>query len=583
MSHDSKIIINAETSFFTGDYADPLFTTPLTRGIILYRLGTDRVVAVNDIALREIGRSREEILAAPGRELWGDDGRDVIRRIYPRMEMTDRSILWGQPLPLNSADGKSGLWFCSLSLLDCGPGEIRVCLESPDAEIRFQPFAKSPLRAFAVHALQGCLWELDIKRQRFHYGRDNRVLFGIEGLPGNPGLTVQECLAKIHPDDTTQIVHRWRQLVTRGIRAINRYRVSDGAGGWRWVHSVIHAVINDRGGEPALALGLNLDITDDLAGEGSYLDLQNRLRLIFENADIGMAIGDPDGGVLTNVNPAMAVLFGRNREDFEDRPLTDFLPEKECEEFAACLKRLSDGQYGRVFHDCRLERPDGREVWVKMTLTLSRENQDRRRNLILLIEDVTALRASQEKLLYEASHDALTGLLNRGTVLRRLEEYIHLSLRQGQPLSFCMADLDNFKLVNDRHGHQSGDQVLRRFAEMLGEILRDTDLAGRYGGEEFCVVFPGTTPEGAGEAMERLRDRLGGEVFRSRDMGNFRITATFGIASLEQFNNIRDLIAGADAALYRGKKAGRNRVVLSDKSSKSHRSIRKTVAGEGCG
>ncbi len=577
MFHESSMILDAETISFDGEHPNPLFTTPLTRGIILYQPGSDRIAAVNDLAAQQIGRSREEILATPGRNLWGESGLKVIQRVYPRMEMTDHSILWGQPLPINTADGKSGLWFCSLSLLDCGPGEIRVCLESPDPEIRFQPFAKAPLRAFAVHALQGSMWEFDVKRRRFYLGRDNLGLYGFDGLPVTTDLTVPEMLARVHPDDITQIIHRWRQLVTRGIRARNRYRVMDGAGGWRWIHSVIHALINDKKGDLSLAVGLNMDITEDLANESGFLDLQNRLRLIFENADIGMAIGNPEG-ILNSVNPAMAVLFGRNREEFEDQPLTNFLPERECAEFSSCLERLTTGQFGRVFHDCRLERPDGREVWVKMTLTMAREGQDRSRNLILLLEDVTALRANQEKLLYEASHDALTGLLNRGTILRRLEEYIHLALRQGTPLSFCMADLDNFKLVNDRHGHQAGDQVLRRFADLLGEVIRDTDLAGRYGGEEFCIVFPGTTPEGAGEAMERLLERFGAEVFTSRTTGEFQVTATFGIASLEHASNIRDLIACADAALYRGKKSGRNRVMTTDKSARSRR---KAAAGEG--
>jgi diguanylate cyclase (GGDEF)-like protein len=160
-----------------------------------------------------------------------------------------------------------------------------------------------------------------------------------------------------------------------------------------------------------------------------------------------------------------------------------------------------------------------------------------------------------EQLVGEARTDPLTGLANR----RQLQDYvvhaIGSSQRRGEPLAVAMIDLDHFKQFNDRFGHRAGDQVLQQFAYRLRARLRAQDIAARYGGEEFCILLPGTTAADAQQVLEDLRttiDQCEGE----------RVTFSAGVAELCGHGSGDALIADADAALYRAKRAGRNRTAI---------------------
>jgi diguanylate cyclase (GGDEF)-like protein len=162
----------------------------------------------------------------------------------------------------------------------------------------------------------------------------------------------------------------------------------------------------------------------------------------------------------------------------------------------------------------------------------------------------------------QAVTDELTGLANARAFRSILEREIERSRRFQSPLGLVMVDLDNFKQVNDEHGHQQGDEVLASVAAVLRDLSRDIDAPARYGGEELAVVLPQTDSEGAAllaermrEAVERLRvPRVGGH-------GSLRVTASFGVAALpESAGDQEELVAAADAALYRAKRGGKNRV-----------------------
>jgi diguanylate cyclase (GGDEF)-like protein len=161
----------------------------------------------------------------------------------------------------------------------------------------------------------------------------------------------------------------------------------------------------------------------------------------------------------------------------------------------------------------------------------------------------------------QAITDELTQLANR----RRFTETLSLEVRRaerfGDPLTLVLADLDDFKQVNDRHGHQVGDEVLRRFAEVLRENMRDFDLPVRFGGEEFAVLLPGTGIEGGEQLARRLSAAL--TALRMPETGGDRppVTASFGVASFPEAPTASELLTTADQALYQAKAEGKNRVV----------------------
>jgi diguanylate cyclase (GGDEF)-like protein len=167
----------------------------------------------------------------------------------------------------------------------------------------------------------------------------------------------------------------------------------------------------------------------------------------------------------------------------------------------------------------------------------------------------------------QAMVDSLTGLANR----RSLEETLRLELaraaRFGDTVSVVLADLDKFKAVNDRFGHAAGDEVLKAFADALRETVRESDVAGRWGGEEFALVLSGTDAEGGARLAERARASFENMAVRMPDGTVLQVTASFGVASFPESHQLGDLLAAADSALYEAKREGRNRVVVAPESA----------------
>lgn len=158
--------------------------------------------------------------------------------------------------------------------------------------------------------------------------------------------------------------------------------------------------------------------------------------------------------------------------------------------------------------------------------------------------------------------DGLTGLLQYNKVKNIAEEAICTALRHGNQLSCVIVDLDHFKRINDTHGHLAGDAVLRSFASLLLRRFRKADIITRYGGEEFLILMPFTGKIEAGKIIDELRKIFVSEEFKS-DGKVFNVSFSAGIASIEGAYNIDELIKTADAALYKAKKNGRNRTIIS--------------------
>lgn len=160
-----------------------------------------------------------------------------------------------------------------------------------------------------------------------------------------------------------------------------------------------------------------------------------------------------------------------------------------------------------------------------------------------------------------ADHDGLTAIANRRRFEERLEEEARRHGRYELPLSLILVDIDHFKGINDTHGHQTGDAVLRAVAALLVESLRATDFPARYGGEEFAVILPHTTGEQALLLAERIREGVSRREFGEGDL-RLRLTVSAGVSSLAPGAGGRDLVSLADQALYLAKNGGRNRVVV---------------------
>jgi len=159
-----------------------------------------------------------------------------------------------------------------------------------------------------------------------------------------------------------------------------------------------------------------------------------------------------------------------------------------------------------------------------------------------------------------ALHDSLTQLANRRALLKELADEHSRTQRTGRPFALAMLDIDHFKDINDRFGHQAGDEVLKAVAELLRSQCRDLDIPARIGGEEFAIVFPETSAASALPALERIRRGIAA-LDLGLDVDDIRLTISTGVADAGEAGGVEALMEEADARLYRAKRSGRNRIV----------------------
>ncbi|SFD16317.1 PAS domain S-box-containing protein/diguanylate cyclase (GGDEF) domain-containing protein [Thiohalospira halophila DSM 15071] len=211
---------------------------------------------------------------------------------------------------------------------------------------------------------------------------------------------------------------------------------------------------------------------------------------------------------------------------------------------------------GRQRYETQVEKGDCERRDVLFDKALLTGKDGHAIGLIGTITDITERKALEAQLAHEASHDALTGLFNRSHVERATLHAAKEVDRYGGELSGLLFDLDHFKQVNDDYGHAAGDEVLRRLARLLHHRLRETDIAGRWGGEEFLVILPHTDLGGARQVAEDLRHALEGE-----DMPEVgRVTMSIGCSEYRPGEGTDPFIRRLDDALYAAKDAGRNQV-----------------------
>ena len=258
---------------------------------------------------------------------------------------------------------------------------------------------------------------------------------------------------------------------------------------------------------------------------------------------LDLAIPPPDG---------MQVMRAIKRDRVMSTvPVVVMTVKRDVKSKVECLKSGADDYIVKPFHFDELDAVL-RSSLKKRYLYTSLERANRQ------------LRDANERLVKLTVTDERTNLLNDRYLKRRLGEEFKRAQRYGTPLSVAMLDLDHFKEVNDKYGHDCGDQVLREFGNLLTASARTTDIVGRFGGEEFLMVLPNTDGIRAAIVAERVRKAAEEHVYKYKE-SLVRVTTSAGVASVPanaQVHDENELLKAADQALYRAKQASRNRVIL---------------------
>jgi diguanylate cyclase (GGDEF)-like protein/PAS domain S-box-containing protein len=211
----------------------------------------------------------------------------------------------------------------------------------------------------------------------------------------------------------------------------------------------------------------------------------------------------------------------------------------------------------------RIIRADGQLRWLSDKCFISRSTEAGQAQIIVgIAEDITDKKQLEGELHRLATTDVLTQSSNRRHFFECAQREFEHARQFGSPLAFLLLDVDNFKQVNDRFGHQMGDQVLQHLASCGASVLRRGDLFGRIGGEEFAVLLPGCEPALAEQIAERLQREVQRLRF-SHALASFGITVSQGLACLRGDDlSVDGLFARADAAMYQAKRQGKNQIVL---------------------
>ena len=316
-----------------------------------------------------------------------------------------------------------------------------------------------------------------------------------------------------------------------------------------------------------LAVASLEDVTSQRNAEASRIAAEGLFRAVFDGSPVATAVVDLDGRFV-QVNDALAMICGRTADDLVGRTFAEVTHPDDLAVDEELLAEVRAGLRGGYQMEKRFVHRAGHEVWVELTVSTVRDAVGAITHFVSHVEDISGRKAlidtadSSEELAYWATHDHLTGLPNR----RYLDSYLTSSLgprrRADDHLVVLFLDLDDFKPVNDEHGHQTGDEVLRSIARRLRNTAREDELVARYGGDEFVVV---TTRARTAYDVSLLAERILSAVrtpIVGLTAGPIVVGASVGIGHANRGEDPTDLLRRADAASYRAKRAGKGRIEL---------------------
>jgi diguanylate cyclase (GGDEF)-like protein/PAS domain S-box-containing protein len=325
-----------------------------------------------------------------------------------------------------------------------------------------------------------------------------------------------------------------------------------------WVRHSLSS-INDNTGTPEMIVSMFTDITETKTAQRRLANYTALLKKLIEAIPMPMYVKDVDG-VFIECNERFCKLIGLNREEIIGNKQYSFFDKEAIKKIKkAEMELLKNG--GHKEFELQLKDASGKTkafAFYKETFTTG----DDIAGLICIMVDITTknlleeqLRKANDILREQAIRDGLTGLYNHKKSLEMLEAEIKRAKRYNNVLSVLMLDIDYFKKVNDQYGHQTGDDVLVIVSEIIQGNIRETDIAGRYGGEEFLIIFPHTNFEEAFNTAKRINKALKEHEFKE----GFKLTISGGLSEW-QGENAAQLIHKADKLLYKAKNGGRDRI-----------------------
>lgn len=293
---------------------------------------------------------------------------------------------------------------------------------------------------------------------------------------------------------------------------------------------------------------LSLDVTQQRAAD----DLRRQFETAFEDAPIGMALVELDGTFM-KVNRALCEITGYENGELLAKTFQEITHPDDLDADEAFIRQVLAGDIERYSMDKRYFTAKGEEIWVSLFVSLVRGVDGEPLYFLSQIKDISDRKRMEDSLHRLADHDPLTGLWNRRRFEEELSRQVARSQRYGERAAYLLMDLNDFKPVNDAHGHKAGDQLLVAIAEALSKRLRESDSLARIGGDEFAVLLSNVSKTQANLLAEELRRAVELTTI-SVPGGTVGVTASIGVALMDDTVKSDDAVfVEADQAMYRAK------------------------------
>lgn len=421
---------------------------------------------------------------------------------------------------------------------------------------------------FAMDSAGHGVWDWNVDLGKVFYSHAWKAMLGFRD--GEIGTTTDECLRRIHPDDQTarcEALQRHLRGEAPLYQSEHRLRCKNGR--WLWVLDRGQVMERAADGAPRRMIGTQTDISSRKAAELELGEVNNRLHGLLDAATQVAIVSTDLRGFVRSFNVGAERMFGYSAREVLGRPVPENVFVKDeirrrAHDLSQALGREIRGfevvgalvGEGHEEHEWTCLRRDGRQLKVNLIITGVRDSSGGLIGYLGIATDVTLRKEAELELRRLSVTDALTGVHNRRYFREQLELGMARCSRSGEPLSLVMFDIDHFKDINDRFGHEAGDTVLVTLCQRVAQRLRKVDVFCRLGGEELVVLCPGSSLEQAARLAEALCEAL-----RSHPIEGFGVvTASFGIAGWVAGESADDLMRKVDRAVYRAKRLGRDRV-----------------------
>ena len=424
--------------------------------------------------------------------------------------------------------------------------------------------------AYIIEGTHAGTWEWNIQTGETHFNEQWAQIIGCTLAELEP-VTMQAWYERAHPED---LVRSEEILARHYAGAIPKYecqvRLRHRKGHWTWVLSRGRVQTWTAKGDPEWMYGVDIEITElkqheeALRKSQSLLSEQHELLRITLQSIADAVITTNARGQVVWLNPVAERLTGWSTTDAQGRSLSHVfhIVNEGNREPAAdpLLARHEKGNVGDPADHRILISRNGEEFGIEDTVSPIRNDRGEVLGFVLVFHDVTEQRRLSGEMSYRATHDALTGLVNRSEFEARLRHLLQKARADQTSHALMYIDLDQFKLVNDSCGHSVGDQMLQQAAKLFGEAIRVRDTLARLGGDEFAIILEHCPIEHAQRVAQQICDSL--HQFRFvHDGRNFRMGASIGLVPIEsRWASAAAVMQAGDTTCYAAKEAGRNRV-----------------------